>query len=433
MGKPHYISKEPFSATYMHLHVWHAAGSSMDSEDKLCASRLIFVSISKMSKVIPVAAQHPVLLDVASEESMMETGEPLAPCHFRGFRLHTIWNQQPGGELVHQIAFPHLQGEGSSCMLEYEPEKFPQTLKQGPRMSVNLRQLSDDHWNIGSDLVLPLAIDAFKKQRGAKRTAQSLEVESKGTKVSPMEASAPGEPPHVEAGTSAKMLPKSTTFPKERVLKTTQEILDQVYTLRTQAMHEMEDVQELDHMLARTLLAESARAHLIIGEDLAQSLITLCTDLEASSEMLLSDLAKTLDLQPNNPASCQVHAILQRYQQTTSLKVNLSLMALQAAQDDMEVFLQSCLQEISSQTETRDLMEELARKLSAHTSRVWELVMVPELAEEEVSLRVVVGLTTDQPLEANFLPSLLEGVAGRLGLEPPGVPDPPALAKASVF
>ena len=137
--KPHYISMEPFSAAYMHLHVWHAAGSSVDLEDKLCASCLIFVSMSEMSEAIPVAAQHPVLLDVASEESMMGTGEPLAPCHFRGFRLHTVWTQQPRGELVHQIAFPHPQGKGSSSMLEYEPEKLPQMLKQGPRMSVNLR------------------------------------------------------------------------------------------------------------------------------------------------------------------------------------------------------------------------------------------------------------------------------------------------------
>ena len=54
--KPHYISLEPFSAAYMHLHVWHAAGSSVESEDKLNSSRLIFVNISEMSDVIPVAS-----------------------------------------------------------------------------------------------------------------------------------------------------------------------------------------------------------------------------------------------------------------------------------------------------------------------------------------------------------------------------------------
>ena len=31
MYKPHYVSSESFSNAYMHLHVWHAAGSGEDS------------------------------------------------------------------------------------------------------------------------------------------------------------------------------------------------------------------------------------------------------------------------------------------------------------------------------------------------------------------------------------------------------------------
>ena len=88
--KPHYLSMEPFSATYMHLHVWHAAGSSVESENRLSSSRLIFVNILEMSDVIPVAVQHPVLLDVATKDTIMSTGEPMAPLSFRGFRLHTV-------------------------------------------------------------------------------------------------------------------------------------------------------------------------------------------------------------------------------------------------------------------------------------------------------------------------------------------------------
>ena len=382
--------------------------------------------------MIPVAAQHPVLLDVATKETMMRTGEPMAPLHFRDFRLHTVWTQQPGGNLVYQIAFPCFLGEGSSSMLEYEPEKLPQGLMQGPKMVINLRPLSDDHWNITSDLVIPLAMDTFRQGREAKWTAQSLEGESEGAKVSPMEASAPGESPHVEAGGSDEALPKRIALPKERVLVTMQAILACIHTLCIQAMHEMGSICELDRTLAQTLLAESVRVQLIIGEDLTRSLMTLHTDLEASSEVLLSDIAKTLDLHPNNSASCQVKAILQRFQQATSLKVNLSLMELQAARDDMEGFLQNRLQKISSQTESWELMEGLTRKLSAHTSRVWELVSVPELAEEEVSHRVLVGLATDQPLEANFFPGILEGVAGRIGLAPPGVPGPSTSAGAGM-
>ena len=46
--------------------------------------------------------------------------------------------------------------------------------------------------------------------------------------------------------------------------------------------------------------------------------------------------------------------------------------------------------------------------------------------------QVMVGLAMDQPLEANFFPGILEGLAGRLGLMPPGVADPPISAKAGV-
>ena len=90
MYKLHYISTVLFSATYMQLNVWHSAGSNKESGDKLTASCLIFVSISKMSDVIPVAVQHPILLDMVSKETVEDTGEPMSPLPFRGFRLHTV-------------------------------------------------------------------------------------------------------------------------------------------------------------------------------------------------------------------------------------------------------------------------------------------------------------------------------------------------------
>ena len=163
MYKPHYISTEPFSTAYMHLHVWHMAGSHAESEDKLTSSQLLFVSLSVMSSVLPVVVQHPVLLDVAMREMLMKTDEPLAPLHFRGFRLHTVWTQQPGEDLVHQVAFPHFLGKAAVSMLEYKPERIPQELMQGQKMAVNLRPPSSDHWNIVSDLVLPLMIDTFRQ------------------------------------------------------------------------------------------------------------------------------------------------------------------------------------------------------------------------------------------------------------------------------
>ena len=171
--KPHYLSTEPFSATYMHLHVWHAVGSSVESANKLSSSHLVFVTVSKMSDVIPVAAQHPVLLDVATKDTMTRTGEPMAPFSF------------PGGDLVRQVTFPHFLGEATTSMLEYEQEKFPQGLMQGPKMVINLRPPSSNHWNILSNFVLPVTVDMYRQWHEAKHAEQDLEGRSVGAEVSP--------------------------------------------------------------------------------------------------------------------------------------------------------------------------------------------------------------------------------------------------------
>ena len=106
-------------------------------------------------------------------------------------------------------------------------------------------------------------------------------------------------------------------------------------------MHEMGSVQEVDRTLARTLMAEFVRLQLIVGEDFTKSLMALCTDLEASCEVLMSDIARTMDLHPDDPASHQVKAALQKFQQATSLKVTLPLTELEAACEDMEDFMWS--------------------------------------------------------------------------------------------
>ena len=108
-------------------------------------------------------------------------------------------------------------------------------------------------------------------------------------------------------------------------------------------MHEIGSVREVDQTLARALMAKFSRLQLIVGEDFTKSLIALCTDLEASCEVLVSDIVRTIDLHPDDPASCQVKAALHKFQQTTSLKVTLPLMELEAAHEDMEEFMWSHL------------------------------------------------------------------------------------------
>ena len=267
--KPHYIPTEPFSATYMHLNVWHMAGFLTELEDKVTSSRLLFVSLSEMSSVLPVAMQHPVLLDMATREMLMASEGPPAPVQLRGFRLHTVWTQQPGEDLTCRVGFPHLFGESSSPLLEYELEIIPQELFQSPKLAITLKPPSKDHWNIVSDLVLPLIQGTLWQRREAKQAASHLEEGSEGAEASPTEASAPGKSLPVEAEGSGE------ASSRQRAIDTMQEILECVHAIHLQTMYEMGSMRELDQTLARALMAEFTRMQLIIGQDLTKSLIAL--------------------------------------------------------------------------------------------------------------------------------------------------------------
>ena len=129
-------------------------------------------------------------------------------------------------------------------------------------------------------------------------------------------------------------------------------------------------------------MAEFMRLQLIVGEDLNKSLISFRTDLETSCEGLTSDFARNLNLHPNDPVSHQVKAIIQKFQQSTSMKMGLPLMELEAAREDIEGFLWSCLHEISSQLESQELIEELSQKLLAHTAGYEKLFRPPNLMSE---------------------------------------------------
>ena len=368
--KPHYISTESFCAAYMHLNVWHAAGSSADLVDKLDSSRFILVTVSEMSDVIPVAAPHPIFLDMATKEAMERTGKPLAPLWFRGFRLHTVWNRPPGGGPVHQVAFPRLRGEASAPMLEYEQEKFPQSLLQGPKMSINLRPPSSEHWNIDSDLILTLTMDTYQQRCEAKRLEQDPEGESAGAEASPKEMPVPEKAPQVVAGGSKDASPTETTHQGERDLETMLGIVECIHTLRLQILHEMGGVRELEQAAVRPPMAEFARLQLILCEGLTKSLSAPCSELEASSEVLSTDLLSVLNLHPGDLAFPRVKELIQKHHQSVSMKVNLPLIELEAAREDLERFLQGRLRELSSDLKAREVVEEISQILLSYARRV---------------------------------------------------------------
>ena len=169
-----------------------------------------------------------------------------------------------------------------------------------------------------------------------------------------------------------------------------------------------------------------------MGKDLTKSLLALCLELENTSQAFLSDISKVLNLQPTDPAAHEVKAHLHRFHQALTVKVHLPLLELQAAQEELEGFLQRCLQEVGSQTEARELMERLAGRMTSHTNQVQELVSIPALVHEEVALRVMVSQAATPSLDTNVFTGVLEGLIGRLGLSPPGATGPPVLAREGV-
>ena len=311
--KPHYISTESFCTTYMHLNVWHAVASSEDSKNKLDSTRFILVSISETSEVMPVAKLHPVFLDVAGKEVVEKTGEPLAPLWFRGFRLHTVWYWPPGKVPVRQIAFPHLRGDATAHMLEYEPEKFPQSMQQGTKIVVSLRPPSKLHWNIDSDLILTLTMDTYQRRLEAKRAGQDPERGSAGTESSPGEMPVPKGAPLAIAGSSQAASPTETTRQGEKDLEAALGAVECIHALRLQIIHDVGSMREVEQVAVRTLMAEFARLQTILCEDLTKSLSALRSELEASSEVLSADILNVLNLRPGDPGFSCVRELIQKH------------------------------------------------------------------------------------------------------------------------
>ena len=99
---------------------------------------------------------------------------------------------------------------------------------------------------------------------------------------------------------------------------------------------------------------------------------------------------------------------------------------LDEAREEMEKFIQSCLKELRSQQETRNLIGELSSRITDHRGRVCQLLRSEPLRHPEVVPLVLVGMAPDRPLKSNFFPGLLEGLLGSLGIAAPGEGNPPS-------
>ena len=275
-------------------------------------------------------------------------------------------------------------------------------------------------------------MDTYQWRCEAKRVEQDPERESAGAEVSPKELPAPEKALQAMAGGSKAASSTETTHQGERDLETTLGIVECIHALRLQILHKMGGMRELEQVAVHTLMAEFARLQSILCEDLTKSLSALRSELEASNEVLSADLLNVLNLHPGDPGFHQVKELIQKHQQSVSMKVNLPLIELEAAKEDLKRFLQGCLRELSSDPKAREVVEEISQILSSYGHRVRETILVPGVEQPGVFNRVVLVLAMDQPVEAVLFPGILDGLSGRLDLMPPGVIGPPTTAREGV-
>ena len=427
--KPHYVSTESFCHAYMHLNVWHAVASSEDSTDKLDHTRFI----SEMSEVMPDVLPHPLFLDVIDKGAIEETGEPLAPCLFQGFRLHTMWSWPPGEVPIHQITFPHLRGDATTPMLEHEPEKFPLSMQQGPKVAIPLRPPSSRHWNIDSDLTFTIAVDTHRWRYEAKKTGQDPQQEFAGTEESPRQTPAPEGASPAIAGSSQTALPTETASQEERDLEIAQGAIRHLHAVCLQTMQDMGCVREVEQAAVSTLMAEFSRLQAILGKDLTQSLSALCSELEAYSEALSADMLDILNLRPGDPGFSRVKELLQRHHQSVLLKVNLPLIELEAAKENLNRFLQERLCELGSGPQAQEALREITRRLLGYNCRVTEIINDTQgVKQPRVFNQIALTMAVEQPMEVVLLPGILDGLSTRLSMPAPGVVNLPTSAREGV-
>ena len=161
-----------------------------------------------------------------------------------------------------------------------------------------------------------------------------------------------------------------TTCQGERDLETVLGIVERIHALRLQILHEMGSMREVEQAAIHTLMAEFARLQSILCENLTKSLSALRSELGASSEVLSADILNILNLRPGDPAFSRVRGLIQKHHQSVSMKVNLPLIELEAAKEDLERFLQGCLHELGSDPKAREVLEEISQILSSYGHKV---------------------------------------------------------------
>ena len=321
-----------------------------------------------------------------------------------------------------QVAFPRLQGKKECSWIPRQKQVLLPELEEAPQITVPLSAADPHHWNIMNDPIFPNCLDAFKA-----RHEVSL---ASGAATSIGGASSRGE-----SSTPTQEFPLATwpqppptpTLEWQEVEARVAEVMDQVHDLHLQTVQEMGFIREIDQVFAKSLMVEFFRLRAITRDDLSEILQTWQAGMEAAKDKLLRDLDAATQTNTTFPSkNAAVGIALRQFREATRLRVAFPLTRLDEAREEMGKFMQSRLEELRPQQETRNLFGELSSRITDHRGRVRQLLCSEPLRHPEVVPLVLVGMAADRPLKSNFFLGLLEGLLGSLSIASPRESNPPS-------
>ena len=189
-------------------------------------------------------------------------------------------------------------------------------------------------------------------------------------------------------------------------------------------------IREINQAFSKSLMVEFLRLKVITGDDLSETLWTWQANMEAAMDKFLRDLDAATQTSTTLPSkNATVGVALRQFREAAQLRLALPLTRLDEVQEEMEKFIQFCLEELRSQQDTKNLIGELSSRIMDHRGRVCQLLRSEPLRHPEVVLLILVGMAADRPLKSNFFPGLLEGLLGSLGIAAPGEGNPPSSSR----
>ena len=198
-------------------------------------------------------------------------------------------------------------------------------------------------------------------------------------------------------------------------------LLGSIRSFQLQALYEMGSVRMVDRTLPEGFSTEFLRLSRVVTEDLTKS---LCHHHEQIQEGV-SDLEAFMCRLVNHPLlirhTKETTPAMEKFKQMAAINVLLSLLHLDSARGDIAQFLNSRLEEVCAKEESKILIEALTGCLTNLQSQIWRLVRSSKLSDPKMANRVMIALLGTQPLVVNYHSGVLDRMAGRLGLTPPGM------------